>query len=55
MENEALIRHALALGVPLHVVEEYLDWLENVTRERESAQRTFWVWLSEANPVTRTA
>ena len=40
MDREKLIQQARAEGVPLHKIEEHLDWLENVERER--AKRTSW-------------
>jgi len=45
-ENRQLVKNALSLGIPLHVLEEYLDWLEN-TAEQGSARPAFWTWFSE--------
>lgn len=45
-ENRQFVKNALSLGIPLHVVEEYLDWLENCP-ELASKRPAFWTWLSE--------
>ncbi len=30
LERDAAIRSAIYLGMPLHEIEEYLDWLDSV-------------------------
>lgn len=37
LERTEAVRSAIYLGMPMHEIEEYLDWLENVWGQRNAS------------------
>jgi DNA-binding transcriptional MerR regulator len=40
LDRTAAIKTALSLGMPLHEIEEYLDWLDASERQHHDADAT---------------
>jgi hypothetical protein len=51
MKEDELLRDALANRLPLHLVDDYLEWREKATREKGADPKTFWEWFSGAWPT----